>query len=95
MAASVVVVRAGRYSAEFDVTMTADGDTTVDIAHGMGTTPQSVTIHPRQPSFYVGTYTVGTIGATTVTINKVANAGSGNGSPALRVMVQLYHSLVQ
>lgn len=87
---------AGTYSKSWDVTATADGDTTGTISHGFGATPGLVWLVPLQSAQAYGKqWSLGTVNTSTITINGVSAASSGlAGTPQLRVIAMLPHSII-
>lgn len=87
MAVTVTAIRAFGRTRSWDVTMTADGDTTTGaIAHGFGVAPDSARIEPRIPEATIGQYRVGTIDATNLAVVKGAIAASGAAGVAVRLV---------
>lgn len=95
MAMTATTVRQGVYSAEFDIIATLDADLTVTFNHGLQGVPNMVALTPLQGQAYVGSFTVGVLTATQITINKTNAAGSGSLNPTVRVQAIRYHSIMQ
>ena len=78
-----------------------DADTTVDVTHGMAATPALAILQMRGAAIALaagGNWSLGTIDATKVTVNKLNTAGSGGAAPGTTVVatliVQLPHSIL-
>lgn len=98
MAVSTTPVLSGTTKFIFDVTATADADTTTgSVAHGLGAVPLSVIITPlvSQALTALSAWAVTTLDGTNIALTKLTSAGSGNASPQLRVEVSLPHSVVR
>ena len=80
----------------WDITATADGDTTATITHGLIGTPQDVQLTPQlvAPALLSGWAVTG-YSATTVTLTKATTANSGNAGIQVRAIVRVPHSLGQ
>ena len=77
----------------FDVTATADGDTTLLIPHGLGRAPKVTNLVPvgimggARASSAISAWAIGTIDATNVQVKKGSGVGSGNANVQLRLFV--------
>lgn len=91
--AAVNTVPASGLRATFDVTATADADTTHAIAHGLGVDPDLVILEPLSSNAGLSLWFVPSHDATNVNITKGTGAGSGNASAQLRVHVIKLHSI--
>jgi len=80
----------------WDITATADADTTATITHGLVGTPQDVQITPQlvAPALLSGWAVTG-YSATQITLTKATTAGSGNAGVQVRVIVRVPHSIGQ
>lgn len=79
----------------FDITSTANADTSVVVTHNLGFTPDFYLITPTIATAAAGScYSITTIGATQFTAVKSTNAGSGPGGVVARYFVGRIHSLM-
>lgn len=85
MATSAVEVGAGVDTKIWDVTATADADTSHVIAHGLGFTPEIIILTPLQNQARLSLWNV-VVDATNIQLFKATTAGSGGGSAQLRVI---------
>lgn len=86
----------GEFSRSFDVTATADADTTINITHGItGATASNLKVcfEPLLANHYVSTWTVTARTSTTITLTKGTATGSGNASAQTRVHIWREHSI--
>jgi hypothetical protein len=90
-AVTVAQVSRDNNGAAFSVIATADGDVAATVTHGLGQVPRRVTLTPMLTLALTALpmWTVNVIGVTTVTLIKLASAGSGNAAEQLRVQVDL------
>lgn len=93
MAVSNAAVFAGTDYKTFDVTATADADTTATIAHGFGAAPAEVSLRPLLANHYVSQWTVSAVDATNITLTKGTGVGSGNAGAQVRVQARRPHSI--
>lgn len=93
-ATSATVVFTGTDTIIRDVIATADADTTLVIAHGLGAAPAEVTMTPllSQALTALAAWTVA-IDATNLTLTKLASVGSGNAAAQLRVIAKRPHTI--
>lgn len=86
----------GEFSRSFDVTATADADTTVAITHNItGATASNLKVcfEPLLAAHYTSQWTVTGRTSTTVTLTKGTGSGSGNASAQTRVHIWREHSI--
>jgi len=77
MAVTVTPLPGGNKAKRWQVVFALDGDTTVDLEHGMNGAPDHVEILYTTPAAIVpGAVTRGTVNEDTITINKLAAVGS-------------------
>ena len=95
MTAANVAAASGANLACFDVTSTANADTTVVVAHGFAFTPDAWIITPTIATAAAGScYSIQTVTATNFTATKSTNAGSGPGGVVARYFVGRFHSIM-
>jgi len=89
-----VAAASGANIRTFDLTSTANADTDIVVAHGLGFTPDLWIICPTNPTALLGScYSITTVGATNFTAVKSTNVGSGPGGVVARYFVGRIHSL--
>lgn len=94
--AANVAASSGANIRTFDITSTADADTSVTVTHGLGFTPDFWIISPTLATAAAGTcFSITTVGATTFAAVKSTNAGSGPGGVVARYYVGRIHSIIQ
>ena len=78
----------------YDVTATANGDTTATIPHGMGGIPSAVILLPLTGTapgvFYTSAWVFASADATNVVLTKTNAAAGGDASPQVRVLIFRY-----
>jgi len=96
MAMSAAAGLAGTYTKTWNVTATADADTgDLVIPHGFSAAPALAFLTPLLNAGLLSNWSVKTIDATNITVNKGATAvGSGNAGASVRVTAMLPHSLI-
>lgn len=92
MATSAAVVTDGYYLKTWDVTADADGDTDLDITHGMASAPEEVTLLPLQAIAYTSAWAVDAIDGTDISLKKTAGGG-GDADPQVRVQARIERRL--
>lgn len=94
ISSAVAGLPATKSLAAADITATADGDTTIDFAHGMGVAPPTVILTPLlQAAAALSAWAVTAIDATKVTLTKSTATGSGTANPQVRVTC-INHSIL-
>lgn len=95
MAVTVTAILAGVNTYIADVVATADGDTTATVTHGLVTTPKEVNGLQliSQALTALSAWAATAIGATTITLTKLASTGSGNASAQFRCTAKTPHSI--
>ena len=83
-------------SRTYDITATADADTTSTFTHNLGVIPAEVIITPILAKGITGDWSFTSATTTQVVITK-NNVGVGSGDPAaqVRVTVRVPHSIIQ
>lgn len=76
------------------VEATADGDTTANIAHGMGVAPDLIVLTPMVAAARLSLW-VATADATNIAIAKATTGGSGAAGAQLKVVAARPHSIMQ
>lgn len=87
----------GSFSRTWDVTATADADTTITFAHGLsGVTSANanLSLTALTAAGALATWQRGTVDATNVTLNKSTAVGSGAAPVQLRVHLWVNHSII-
>lgn len=88
----------GTFGVSYEVTATADADTTSTFAHGIaGLTNENARINIANLSLVGGVkskWYVSTIDGTNVVLTKDTAVGSGDPSPQIRVTIERRHSIV-
>ncbi len=98
MSASASAVDSSGGQTTFDVTATADADSSVEITHGISgvdaaDTQLKVTLEPIRPEFYLSNWYVSARSATTITLTKDTQTGSGHASAQARVHIERVHTI--
>lgn len=96
MAITAAAGFAGTNTKTWNVTATADADTgDFAVAHGFGVAPALAFLTPLLNAGLLANWSVKSIDATNITLNKGATAvGSGNAGASVRLTVMLPHSLI-
>jgi hypothetical protein len=92
-AVTITTVRAGTDSSAFDVEASADADTTATITHGIGATPEEVTLTWLKVEARLSLWAATTINSTQVVCTKQTTMGSGVAGNQLRVYCKRPHSI--
>jgi hypothetical protein len=98
MAVTITVVRQGASTKDShvaDVAATADADTTATIPHGLGGTPEEVTITWLKAEAAVSLWRATTIDGTNVVLTKATTMGSGVAGNQARVIIKRPHTMGQ
>lgn len=97
MATSASAVIDGTLIKTYDVTATADLDTTLAITHGLGTTPDQVMLTPTLGAGVLSEWSADwTTSATVTTLTKNGTGmGSGNTDPQIFCNIQVLHSIIK
>ena len=93
MAVTVTAVLAGTNTKSWDITATADGDTSASITHGLGAAPALVYLAPLLAQAYTSQWQVTSVSSTVITLTKGTASGSGNASAQVRVYADRPHSI--
>lgn len=93
-ATSATVVFTGTDTIIRDVIATADADTTLVIAHGLGVAPAEFYLVPllSQALTALSAWTAA-VDATNITLTKLTSTGSGNAGAQLRVVAKRPHTI--
>lgn len=89
MAASSAEVYHTNREFQADVTATADADTGLNVAHGLGRAPERVDLLPIHAAARLSLWAVTSVTATNIVLSKATTAGSGNANAQLRVTASL------
>lgn len=87
----------GSFSRTWDVTATADADTTITIPHGLsGVTgaTANLSLVPLSPVSVLSSWWLDSINGTNLVLSKDVVVGSGAPTPQLRVHLWVNHSIV-
>lgn len=102
MTVTVTPVDTGAFTKTWDVTSDADGDLTQQFAHGFiqpaytPVAPKCVWLTPLQPNAYIKRWTLGVVDVTNININAISATGGGlAGTPQLRVIAMIPHSIIE
>lgn len=101
MTVTVTPVDTGDFTKTWDVTSDADGDLTTAITHGFknhydAVAPKVVCLTPLQPNAYIKRWTLGTVTTTVINVNAISATGGGlAGTPQLRVIAMIPHSIIE
>lgn len=95
MSVTVTAVLAGTNTYIADVIATADGDVAATVTHGLGAAPKEVNLCPTlsQALTALSCWAATTIGASTLTLTKLASTGSGNAAAQVRVTAKTPHTI--
>ena len=102
MTVTVTPVDTGAFTKTWDVTSDSDGDLTAQFAHHFiqpaytPVAPKCVWLTPLQPQSYLKRWTLGVVDVTNININAISATGGGlSGTPQLRVIAMIPHSIIE
>lgn len=96
MAITVAAAYAGTYSKTWNVTSSADGDTTSSVSHGFGAAPALYWVVPLlSANAYAKQWAITSVTANVINFAGISAASSGlAGTPQVQIVAMLPNSLI-